>query len=107
MPWSTPHGHKFTSAAILTNVPKQPGVYGLYGGEGWVFIGKSDNLQQTLFQCLDKRRQYFWPNEPDAFTFELCSVEESHQRQGDLILEFYPLRNHLPEAGPARMEKAG
>ncbi len=106
MPWSSPHGHRFTSATILANAPRQPGVYGLYSAEGWVFIGKSKNLQQSLFQCLDKKRQYFWPDEPNAYAFELCAPDQCDDRQGELILEFYPRRNHLPEPAPARMEKA-
>ena len=82
MPWSSPHGHRFTSATILANVPKQPGVYGLYSAEGWVFIGKSKNLQQSLFQCLDKKRQYFWPDEPNAYAFELCAPDQCGRSTG-------------------------
>jgi hypothetical protein len=78
----------------------------LYSTDGWVFIGKAENLQQALFKCLDKKRQYFWPDEPDAFIFELGASDQLDDRHGELILEFYPRRNHLPDKSPARIEKA-
>ena len=96
MAWSAAHGFRFTSASILTNVPKQAGVFGLYNEQGWVFIGQGSNLQQSLFQCLDKSRQYFWPNEPHGYVFEICNSAECNERRDALILEYYPIRNHLP-----------
>ena len=96
MPWSAVHGFRFTSASILTNVPKQSGVFGLYNEQGWVFIGQGSDLQQSLFQCLDKSRQYFWPNEPHGYTFEICNSDACNERRDALILEYYPTRNHLP-----------
>ncbi len=98
MPWSAAHGFRFTSASILANVPRKPGVFGLYNDQGWVFIGQGESVQQSLFQCLDKSRQYFWPDEPQGYTFELCPAADCNLRRDALILEYYPVRNHLPES---------
>ena len=100
MPWTMAHGFKFTRKSI-TRVPNESGVFGLYNEGGWVFIESCSNLQEALLRYLDKSLEYFWPDEPDGYTFEICDAAESEEKRDKLILEYYPGQNQLFDNNPA------
>jgi hypothetical protein len=102
MPWSSPTGYPFTSASIGVRAPDSSGVFGLFDNDGWIFIATSDDIQRSLFLCRQKSREYFLPNEPTGYVFELVSKAASSARRDHLVFEFLPLRNNLPETVPQK-----
>ncbi len=96
MPWSSPTGYPFSSASIGAKVPSRPGVFGLFNSHGWIFIAVSDDLERSLFLCRQKSREYFSPEEPDGYVFEVCSKDDARARRDALVFEFLPLRNNFP-----------
>ena len=79
-----------TFEAVRRKAPSASGVYAIYTARRWVYVGGSDNIQQSLFRHL---------NEPDAcisrfgqlsFSFQLAPADERQARQHALIVELEP-----------------
>ena len=100
MPWTSPTGYPFSSGSIGARAPARPGVFGLFNGNGWIFIAVSDDLQRSLFLCRQKSREYFYPEEPDGYVFEVCAKGDARSRRDALVFEFLPLRNNIPSDEP-------
>jgi hypothetical protein len=88
--------YMFTFEAVRRKAPRASGVYTIYTARRWVYVGESDNIQQSLFRHL---------NEPGAcmnrfgqlsFSFELAPAEERQARQHALTAELEPACTPAP-----------
>ncbi len=87
MPFDRNYPRSFSALSIRQHAPAYSGVYGLSNARGWVYIGESDNIRESLLAHL--------PSAGDAtgFVFEICEPAVRAQRQGRLIQEYQPARN--------------
>jgi hypothetical protein len=46
--------YMFTHRAVLEKAPKESGVYSIFTAKRWVYAGKSDDIQRSLFKRLNK-----------------------------------------------------
>jgi len=82
--------YPLTFEALRQRVPNASGVYAIQTARKWVYIGESDDIQQSLFRHL---------NEPSAamnrfgalsFSFELVPASERVARQHALMSQLEP-----------------
>jgi hypothetical protein len=90
MPFSEFVPRSFIAAAVYEHAPALSGVYGLSNGRRWVYIGETDNIQQTLLAHLSQLDPLLREQRPTGFVFEVCDRAERSRRQNRLILEYHP-----------------
>ena len=89
MPWMTPNHYRFDDASIRQNAPPGSGVYGLYSTH-WVYVGESDNLQQSLLAHLAGDNPCVTRAGPRGFLFERCPAATRMARRNTLVAECGP-----------------
>jgi len=78
MPFVPNDFHGFNRNAILTDVPRFSGVYGIFREGVWIYVGEAGDMQARLIQHLtaddsaDIRAQM-----PIGFTFERVAAESN------------------------------
>jgi hypothetical protein len=57
--------------AVQDKAPSAAGLYGVFTSRRWLYVAESDNIRQSLFQCLNNPGAY-WTTEhrPLSFAFE-------------------------------------
>ena len=53
MPFNQFTPRNFTNDAVLTYAPVMSGVYGISNAHEWIYIGESDNIQNSLLKFND------------------------------------------------------
>jgi excinuclease UvrABC nuclease subunit len=73
--------------------PVLSGVYGISNAREWIYIGESDNIQNSLLNHLQDLRTSLMKREPTGFVFEVCEQERRTSRQDRLVGEYKPACN--------------
>lgn len=87
MPFDRNFPRSFSALSIRQHAPAYSGVYGLSNARGWLYIGESDNIQESLLAHLSSAE------EATGFVFEICDPSMRAMRQDRLIFEYEPARN--------------
>ena len=61
----------FTPRAVFDKAPKASGVYSIFTSKRWVYVGESDDIQQSLFNHLNEPGSCLQRFSPLSFSFEL------------------------------------
>ena len=61
----------FTHRAVLDKAPKASGVYSIFTPRQWVYVGESDDLQQSLFKHLNEPGSCLRRFNPLSFSYRL------------------------------------
>ena len=65
-----------TPRAVFDNAPKASGVYSIFTSRKWVYVGESDDIQQSLFNHLNQPASCLQRFSPLSFSFELKAPAE-------------------------------
>jgi hypothetical protein len=116
MPWQGTEKFAFGIFTVLQKSPAQSGVYALYSGELWVYIGASQNIQVHLLTHLNGPDPCILQHAVTSFAYESVPAEALEARQMALIREFKPVcgegvsaevaRTRPPRKGPASSKPA-
>ena len=101
MGWQGTEKFAFGIFTVLEKSPGRSGVYALFSGEKWVYIGSSDNIQVHLLNHLNGPDPCVLQNDVTSFAFEAIPAEVRLVRQQDLIREFRPVCNDREETAAA------
>lgn len=93
MPFNNYIPRRFSAPIIRQFVPALSGVYGITSAAEWIYIGESDNIQQTLLTHLEDSDLGLRKRQPTGFVFELCDASRRAARQDRLVLEYEPVCN--------------
>jgi len=93
MPFEQFTPRSFTPVSVRANAPSASGIYGISNAREWIFIGESDNVQDSLLLELQRSDSALLKRDPTGFVFELCDAGERRARQDRLILEYEPVCN--------------
>jgi excinuclease UvrABC nuclease subunit len=88
----------FTSAGVFQHAPASPGVYGITNAAEWIYIGTSENLQDTLMRHIGEQGTPIAAHRPSGFVFETCSPAQLSTRLARLVLEYEPVCNGKPRS---------
>lgn len=99
MPWNNPIEYPFNMHGVKENAPPQSGVYALCDGDKWVYLGASDNLQDSLLAHLNpSTNAYIDSASPTTFSFELHPTPQCESRLKELIQELQPVLKRIASA---------
>jgi hypothetical protein len=93
MPFEQFTPRSFTSEAVQSYAPVASGVYGISNAREWIYIGETDNIQDTLLAHLQQIGTSLMKRQPTGFVFEVCAGVRRQGRQGRLVLEYKPTCN--------------
>ena len=95
MPFNSNDTGAFNKAAIEALGPNQMGVYGIYRGGQWIYIGAGDVRERLLshLEGANSADACIQAREPASWIAEMTSSYQG--REGVLIREFKPPCNQL------------
>jgi len=93
MPFDYVFPRSFTPTSIREHAPTSSGVYGISNAREWIYIGESDNIQESLLFHLGDMDTSLLKRQPTGFVFEVCDRAKRPSRQDRLILEYEPACN--------------
>lgn len=93
MPFEQVIPRALTWNGVRMFAPACPGVYGISNAREWIYIGESDNIQQSLVNHLQNAATELMRRRPTGFVFEVCPAESRHGRQDRLVREYSPVFN--------------
>ena len=93
MPWFGVIKHPFTRRDIELFAPAKPGVYALWNGQQWIYVGEANNLRQRLLEHVGVPGTCLSSHTPTAFGVELHDAQQIAARRDELIAEFRPACN--------------
>jgi hypothetical protein len=91
MPWQGTEKFALGIFTVLDKSPLRSGVYALFSGEKWVYIGESENIQVHLLKHLNGPDSCVLQNDVTSFAYEFVPPESRVPRQRALIREFSPV----------------
>jgi len=81
-------------ASIASNAPIAAGVYAIFNGQNWIYVGESGDTFTRLLQHWNGDNPCITRNAPTGFQFELvASQPQRKSRQDQLILLLHPVCN--------------
>lgn len=80
----------FTFVAVRRKAPLASSVYTIYTARRRVYVGVSDDIQQSLFRHLNTSNATIHQFSPLSFSFELAPAEERSARRQELIATLDP-----------------
>lgn len=93
MPFHKPYPRSFTPSSVRQHAPASSGVYALTNSAHWIYIGESDNIQESLLQHLRQSDPALQNQQPTGFVFEICDRAQRTGRQDCLVQEYGPAGN--------------
>ena len=93
MPFDQFTPRPFSAGAVHTYAPTTSGVYGISNAREWIYIGETDNIQDTLLTHLQEPDTPLMKRQPTGFVFEVCGHAGRPARQDRLVLEYEPTCN--------------
>ena len=87
MPFPSGNTFAFTPVSVRAHAPTAAGIYGIFNGSQWIYVGVGDNIQQTLLAHLSDTEVCIRRFNPTGFSFELHSEPSRGMRQESLIRE--------------------
>jgi hypothetical protein len=85
--------YAFLYQAVEEKAPHASGVYTIYTSQRWVYVGESDDIQQSLFEHLNEPSACMERFGPLSFSFELAPVAARVPRYQALVTELEPACN--------------
>ncbi|MCW5982560.1 MAG: hypothetical protein KIT09_31020 [Bryobacteraceae bacterium] len=82
-----------TNKSVRAYAPPMSGVYGISNAREWIYIGETDNIQDSLLIHLQELDTPLMRRQPTGFVFEVCGPALRFVRQGRLVLEYKPYCN--------------
>jgi hypothetical protein len=93
-PWAGTQVWPFTKDGILANTPNASGVYALWTGETWVYVGESNDILRRLLELFGNPGPCIAKYVALVFGYELVPTEAQRvARQDQLIRELVPTCN--------------
>ena len=83
--------------AVQDKAPTMSGVYTIYTSQRWLYIGESENVQQSLFKHLSEPSACLARRGPLSFSFEVVAPAERVGRQQTLVTALAPTCQRLGE----------
>jgi hypothetical protein len=93
MPFDHFFPQSFTQRSVREHAPAASGIYGISNALEWIYIGETDNIQETLLAHLRESGTSVFLRQPTGFVFEICDRAKRPARQDRLILEYEPTCN--------------
>jgi hypothetical protein len=93
MPFEAVFPRFFTAPSVKEHAPAASGVYGISNAAEWIYIGETDNIQDSLLGHLRESDTPLSGRQGTGFVFELCDQTRRPLRQDRLILEYEPTCN--------------
>lgn len=93
MPFSGHMSRSFLASAVRMHAPAASGVYGLSNAGEWIYIGSTENIQETLMRHLEETDTSLAKRLPTGFVFEVCEQAQRSRRQDELVREYEPVCN--------------
>jgi hypothetical protein len=94
MPWAGTQVWPFTKNGILANTPNASGVYALWTGETWVYIGESNDILRPLLELFGSPTPCMAKYVRLVFGYELVPTKAQRvARLDQLIRELVPACN--------------
>ena len=87
MPCPRENCFAFTPVSVRAHAPSAAGIYGIFNGSQWIYVGVGDDIQQTLLAHLRDTEVCIRRFNPTGFSFELHSEPSRGTRQESLIRE--------------------
>jgi len=84
----------FTPVSVRKHAPAAPGIYGIFNGSQWIYVGVGDDIQKTLLAHLRDTEVCIRRFNPTGFSFELHAEAARVPRQESLIRELCTQCNH-------------
>lgn len=94
MPFNQPFPRSFTDSSVRDHAPRLSGVYGVSNAAEWIYIGESDNIQESLLEHLREVSTPLLARRPTGFVFEISECAKRAARQNRLVREYEPAFNH-------------
>jgi hypothetical protein len=91
MPWQGTKKYAFGIFTVLEKSPTQSGVYALFAGDQWVYIGAARSIQIHLLTHLNGPDPCVLRHHVTSFAYETVPAEALAARQVALIREFRPV----------------
>ncbi len=91
MPWQGSRKFTYSLMEIAQYAPFQSGVYAVYSGDQWVYIGASVDVGASLRRHLHGDNPCIRHHRPTHFAFELVPARARVSRQQALVREFNPV----------------
>ncbi len=85
MPFDPALPRTFNAISIRAHAPMASGVYGLSNASSWLFIGETDNIQESLLEHFRAGSE-----QATGFCFEMCSPGGRARREDRLVQEYEP-----------------
>jgi predicted GIY-YIG superfamily endonuclease len=98
MPFNQFVPRNFTPDSVEMYAPMTSGVYGISNAREWIYIGETNNIQDSLLTHLQDLQASIQKREPTGFVFEVCDQAHRSARQNRLVLEYGPTCNR-PSSG--------
>jgi len=86
----------FTEKGIATYAPRQSGVYGIYNGTEWIYVGEAKDMEERLYAHLrgnSDQSVRILRHKPTHYAYEQCDATARVARERTLIREFDPVCN--------------
>ncbi|HSB70861.1 MAG TPA: GIY-YIG nuclease family protein [Candidatus Methylomirabilis sp.] len=90
MSWNGTEKFPLGTFTVLEKAPPESGVYALYAGRKWVYVGQSENIQLRLLRHLNGPDACIITHDVTSFAYELTPAEARLTRQDELIAEYRP-----------------
>jgi excinuclease UvrABC nuclease subunit len=96
MPFSRTSGYAFSEAGIATYAPRGSGVYGIYNGSTWIYVGEAGDMEARLYAHLrgeSDQSGRIARQKPTHYVFEESDAWNRKARETALIRELDPVCN--------------
>ena len=87
MPFPSENSFAFTPVSVRAHTPAASGIYGIFNGSQWIYVGVGEDIQEALLAHLRDTEVWIRRFNPTGFSFELDSVHPRATRQEILIRE--------------------
>ena len=92
MPFIEQTPKEFTYAGITSIERNQRGVYGIFGNNKWIYVGKAEDIRERLLQHLNDKTSDIHIHKPTHWVANVYK-DDPTQAEKDLIREFNPACN--------------
>jgi hypothetical protein len=96
MPFNAAAGHPFSEAGVATYAPCEPGIYGIYSNQQWIYVGESQDIEKSLYAHLHRQSEESYcilSRSPTHFVFDLGDEMWGKTRVKGLVEELKPACN--------------
>jgi excinuclease UvrABC nuclease subunit len=96
MPFAATTGFAFSEFGIATYAPRKSGVYGIYNGTTWIYVGEAQDIEARLYEHRrgqSDQSSCILRQVPTHFLFEECTEAVRKLREATLRRELSPICN--------------